>query len=44
MPAEHGGEWWNWQTRTVQGSMAARLWEFKSPLAHKREQAKKFNL
>ncbi len=28
------GEWRNWQTRRIQVPVAARLWGFKSPLAH----------
>ena len=25
-------EWWNWQTRCVQGAVPVRVWGFKSPL------------
>ena len=32
--ARSRGEWRNWQTRYVQVVVAARLWRFKSSLAH----------
>ena len=27
-------EWWNWQTRCVQGAVGFGPWEFESPLRH----------